>query len=52
VQGTIEQSNVRPVIEMARMMELTRTYTQIASLLQQASEQRRSAIERLAEVPA
>ena len=30
VQGAIEQSNVRPVIEMARMIELTRTYTQIA----------------------
>jgi flagellar basal-body rod protein FlgF len=52
VQGTIEQSNVRPVIEMARMIELTRTYTQIANLLQQASEHRRSAIDKLAEVPA
>ena len=52
VQGTIEQSNVRPVVEMARMIELTRTYTQIANLLQQASDHRRSAIEKLAEVPA
>jgi flagellar basal-body rod protein FlgF len=52
VQGTIEQSNVRPVIEMARMIELTRTYTQVSQLLQQANDQRRSAIERLAEVPA
>jgi len=52
VQGTIEQSNVRPVIEMARMIELTRTYTQIANLLQQASEHRRTAIDKLAEVPA
>jgi flagellar basal-body rod protein FlgF len=52
VQGTIEQSNVRPVVEMARMIELTRTYTQISSLLQQASEHRRSAIDKLAEVPA
>jgi flagellar basal-body rod protein FlgF/flagellar basal-body rod protein FlgG len=52
VQGTIEQSNVQPVVEMARMIELTRTYTQIASMLQQVGEQRRSAIEKLAEVPA
>jgi flagellar basal-body rod protein FlgF/flagellar basal-body rod protein FlgG len=52
VQGTIEQSNVQPVVEMARMIELTRTYTQIASMLQQVSEQRRGAIEKLAEVPA
>ncbi|MGH6767560.1 MAG: flagellar basal-body rod protein FlgF [Xanthobacteraceae bacterium] len=51
VQGAIEQSNVQSVVEMARMMELTRTYTQIAGLLQQASEQRRGAIEKLAEVP-
>jgi flagellar basal-body rod protein FlgF len=52
VQGTLEQSNVRPVIEMARMVELTRTYSQIAGLLQQANEQRRTAIDKLAEVPA
>jgi flagellar basal-body rod protein FlgF len=52
LQGTIEQSNVRPVIEMSRMIELTRTYTQIANLLQQASDHRRGALEKLAEVPA
>jgi flagellar basal-body rod protein FlgF len=52
IQGTIEQSNVSPVIEMARMIELTRTYTQIATLLQQAGEHRRGAIDKLAEVPA
>jgi hypothetical protein len=34
------------------MIELTRTYTQIASMLQQVGDQRRSAIEKLAEVPA
>ena len=52
VQGAIEQSNVRGVVEMARMIELTRTYTQIAGLLQQTGEMRRNAIERLADVPA
>lgn len=52
VQGAIEQSNVRGVIEMSRMIEVTRTYTQIASMLQQQSDLRRSAIEKLAEVPA
>lgn len=52
IQGTIEQSNVRPVVEMARMIELTRTYTQVAAMLQQVSDQRRAAIEKLAEVPA
>jgi flagellar basal-body rod protein FlgF/flagellar basal-body rod protein FlgG len=52
VQGTIEGSNVKPVIEMARMMELTRTYTMISNLLQQAGDHRRGALEKLAEVPA
>lgn len=51
-QGTIEESNVRGVVEMSRMIEVSRSYTQIASLLQQQSDLRKSAVERLAEVPA
>jgi flagellar basal-body rod protein FlgF len=51
VQGNIEKSNVRSVVEMTRMVEVTRTYTQIASMLQQQSDLRRTAIEKLAEVP-
>jgi flagellar basal-body rod protein FlgF len=50
-QGVIEKSNVRAVVEMTRMIEITRTYTQVATLLQQHSELRRSAIEKLAAVP-
>jgi flagellar basal-body rod protein FlgF len=52
LQGALEQSNVRGVIEMARMIEVTRTYSQVAGILQQHHDQRRSAIEKLAEVPA
>jgi flagellar basal-body rod protein FlgF len=52
VQGAVEQSNVRAVVEMTRMIEITRAYTQVASLLQQQTELRRSAIEKLAAVPA
>lgn len=52
IQGSLEQSNVRGVVEMTRMIEVTRSYTQIGSLLQQQGEMRRSAIERLADVPA
>jgi flagellar basal-body rod protein FlgF len=52
IQGSLEQSNVRAVVEMSRMIEVSRTYSQIQSLLQAAGEQRRSAIEKLAEVPA
>jgi flagellar basal-body rod protein FlgF len=51
-QGAIEKSNVRSVVEMTRMIEVTRNYTQIAGILQQQSDMRRSAIEKLAEVPA
>ncbi|VIO77282.1 flagellar basal-body rod protein FlgF [Bradyrhizobium ivorense] len=51
-QGFIEKSNVNSVTEMSRMIEITRTYTQIASLLQQQSDLHKSAIEKLADVPA
>ncbi len=51
-QAAIEKSNVNAVAEMTRLIEITRTYTQVASLLQQQSDMRRSAIQQLAEVPA
>ncbi len=51
-QGAVEKSNVRGVIEMTRMIEVTRSYTEIAGILQQQSDMRRSAIEKLADVPA
>ncbi|MBR0696257.1 flagellar basal-body rod protein FlgF [Bradyrhizobium lablabi] len=51
-QGFIEKSNVNSVTEMSRMIEITRTYTQIASLLQQESDLHKSAIDKLADVPA
>jgi flagellar basal-body rod protein FlgF/flagellar basal-body rod protein FlgG len=51
-QGFVEKSNVNSVTEMSRMIEITRTYTQISALLQQQSDLRRSAIEKLADVPA
>ena len=50
-QGNIEKSNVRSVVEMTRMVEVSRTYSQIATILQQQGEMRRAAIEKLAEVP-
>jgi flagellar basal-body rod protein FlgF len=51
-QGYIEKSNVNAVAEMSRMIEVTRAYTQIATLLQQQSDLHKSAIEKLADVPA
>jgi flagellar basal-body rod protein FlgF len=51
VQGTIEKSNVRGVVEMSRMIEITRSYTQVASMLQQQHDLSQSAIDKLADVP-
>jgi flagellar basal-body rod protein FlgF len=51
-QGFIEKSNVNSVTEMSRMIEITRTYTQISALLTQQSDLHKSAIEKLADVPA
>lgn len=50
-QGALEKSNVRPVIEMSRMIEITRSYAQIASMLQNQRDMSRSAIDKLADVP-
>jgi flagellar basal-body rod protein FlgF len=52
IQGSLEQSNVRGVVEMSRMIELTRHYQQIANLLQSHGDMRRNSIGKLAEVPA
>jgi flagellar basal-body rod protein FlgF len=51
VQGAVEKSNVRAVVEMTRMIEVTRSYTQVANLLQQQADMQRTAVEKLAEVP-
>jgi flagellar basal-body rod protein FlgF len=52
IQGALEQSNVRGVVEMSRMIELTRHYQQIANLLQSHGDMRRNSIDKLAAVPA
>ncbi len=51
-QGFIEKSNVNSVAEMSRMIEVTRTYTQISAMLQQQGDLRKSALDKLADVPA
>jgi len=51
-QGFVEKSNVNSVAEMSRMIEVTRAYTQIATLLQQQSDLHKTAIAALADVPA
>jgi flagellar basal-body rod protein FlgF len=47
VQGAIEGSNVRPVQELTRLIEISRAYQSAARLVSSADDLRKSAIERL-----
>jgi flagellar basal-body rod protein FlgF len=51
-QGFVEKSNINSVVEMGRMIEINRTYANIASMLAAAHDLHKSAIEKLADVPA
>ncbi len=51
VQGAIEKSNVRAVVEMTRMIEVTRSYTQVANMLSQQADMQKSSMNKLADVP-
>lgn len=51
IQGMIERSNVQPVRETARMIEVTRAYASAAQLLEKMQDLRTDAIERLGTVP-
>jgi flagellar basal-body rod protein FlgF len=50
-QGYVEKSNVNAVVEMSHMIEVSRTYSQIANLVQQQGELQKNAINQLAEIP-
>jgi flagellar basal-body rod protein FlgF len=49
VQGAIEKSNVQPILEMTRMIEITRTYSDVAAILQQQGDLRRNSLQQLAQ---
>ncbi|MDE2374441.1 MAG: flagellar basal-body rod protein FlgF [Hyphomicrobiales bacterium] len=51
VQGTLEKSNVSAVAEMARMIQITRSYSDIAALLQQQGDMKRNSLQQLAQAP-
>jgi flagellar basal-body rod protein FlgF len=51
-QGFVEKSNVNSVSEMSRMIEVTRAYSSVATMLQQESDLHKNAINQLAEIPA
>jgi flagellar basal-body rod protein FlgF len=49
-QGYIERSNVSAVAEMSHLIQVTRTYTEIASILKQQGDLRKAALNQLADV--
>jgi flagellar basal-body rod protein FlgF len=51
IQGALEKSNVNAVAEMARMIQITRSYSDIAAILQQQGDQRRNALQQLSQQP-
>jgi flagellar basal-body rod protein FlgF len=51
MQGYLEKSNVSGVVEMSRLIEITRSYAEVANLLQQQGDLHKTAIQQLAEIP-
>ena len=51
VQGSLEKSNVSPIMEMARMIEITRSYSDISNLLELESEQKKNSLQQLSQAP-
>jgi flagellar basal-body rod protein FlgF len=47
LQGALEGSNVRPVVELTRLIEISRAYQSAAKIVSGADELRQRAIERL-----
>ncbi len=52
LQGMVEQSNVKPVVEMTRMIEVMRSYIRTSTMLAREDELMRSAINKLGQAPA
>jgi len=50
-QGVIERSNVEPVLEIAKMIDVTRSYVSTARLLDQTAKLKSRAIEELGRMP-
>ncbi|GJM03558.1 MAG: flagellar basal-body rod protein FlgF [Rhodomicrobium sp.] len=51
MQHMVEQSNVKPVLELTRMIETVRAYTNQASMMKRTEELKSDAINKLAQMP-
>jgi flagellar basal-body rod protein FlgF len=49
-QGMLESSNVRPIVEITRMMEVTRAYESMARMMESKTELARSTVQRMGRV--
>jgi flagellar basal-body rod protein FlgF len=47
--GALERSNVKPILEMTRLIDVNRAYTSLSSMMARMDELRRTAISRLAD---
>ncbi len=52
VQGAIERSNVRSVVEVTRMVEVTRAYQTVSAMLKEQNELKQDAINTLGQIDA
>lgn len=50
IQGMVEDSNVRPIIEMTRMIEVSRGYQTVQTLINAQQELQRAAIDKLGRI--
>jgi flagellar basal-body rod protein FlgF len=48
-QGTLEKSNVNPILEMTRMLEVTRSYASLSNMIRNTDDLRKTAIDKLAD---
>ncbi|WP_375457542.1 flagellar basal-body rod protein FlgF [uncultured Methylobacterium sp.] len=48
--GALERSNVKPVLEMTRLMDVNRTYAMVSSVITRLDDLRGTAIRRLADI--
>lgn len=51
MQGMVEQSNVKPVLELTKMIETVRAYTNQARMMEKTEELKSDAVNKLAQVP-
>ncbi len=52
MQGMVEQSNVKPVLELTKMIETVRAYTNQAQMMEKTEKLKTDAMNQLSEVPA